>query len=215
MRPGEGRYGERPLRRTPRGAAQDRLAAVPKLPGTVFVRSEALKIVLLSLFAAIGYGIAQDQITARVCVEYFTLGHPDLFHTTSPTLLAFGWGVVATWWVGLPMGLLLAVAARTGPPPKRAVAELAGPLLRLLAGVGTCAAFAGLTGYLYARQGHTDLVERLFPAVPPEARARFFADAAAHQTAYVVAFFGAGCLCVSTWVRRRSGWVAPRRHGDT
>ena len=25
-----------------------------------------------------------------------------MFHTDSPTLLALGWGVIATWWVGLP-----------------------------------------------------------------------------------------------------------------
>lgn len=57
-------------------------------------------IVLFSIAAAIFYGIAHDQITARVCVEYFTIGHLPVFKTTSPTLLALGWGVLATWWLG-------------------------------------------------------------------------------------------------------------------
>ena len=61
---------------------------------------ESLKIILLCVLAAIVYGILHDQVTARVCVEYFTIGHPPIFHTDDPTLLAFGWGVIATWWMG-------------------------------------------------------------------------------------------------------------------
>lgn len=55
-------------------------------------------IIALALLAGITYGILHDQVTARVCVEYFTIGHPKIFPTTSPTLLAIGWGIVATWW---------------------------------------------------------------------------------------------------------------------
>jgi hypothetical protein len=40
--------------------------------------------------------------------------HPPVFATQSPTLLAFRWGVIATWWVGLFPGLFLALAARAG-----------------------------------------------------------------------------------------------------
>ena len=53
------------------------------------------RIVLLSIASAIGYGILHDQVTARVCVEYFTIGHPPVFSTDSPTLLALGWGTIA------------------------------------------------------------------------------------------------------------------------
>lgn len=49
---------------------------------------ESLKIILLYILAAIVYGICHDQVTARVCVEYFTIGHPPIFHTDSPTLKA-------------------------------------------------------------------------------------------------------------------------------
>jgi hypothetical protein len=31
------------------------------------------------------YGIVHDQVTARVCVEYFTVGHPPVFQTNSDT----------------------------------------------------------------------------------------------------------------------------------
>ena len=44
-------------------------------------------IVLMCVFAAVVYGVIHDQITARVCVEYFTVGHPPIFPTDDPTLL--------------------------------------------------------------------------------------------------------------------------------
>jgi len=66
---------------------------------------EMVKIVLLCIVSAVVYGILHDQVTARACVEYFTIGHPPVFKTDSPTLLALGWGVIATWWVGLLLGI--------------------------------------------------------------------------------------------------------------
>ena len=75
-------------------------------------------------------------MTARICVEYFTVGHPPLFSTTDPTLLAFGWGTLATWWFGLFLGIPLALMARLGPPPRLPARALVAPVLRLLAGIG-------------------------------------------------------------------------------
>ncbi|MFT5831565.1 MAG: hypothetical protein ACI9D0_002161, partial [Bacteroidia bacterium] len=48
----------------------------------------AIRIVLLCMLAAIAFGIAHDQVTVRVCLEYFTIGHPKVLETNSPTLLA-------------------------------------------------------------------------------------------------------------------------------
>jgi hypothetical protein len=39
---------------------------------------ESVKIIALCVGAAIAYGVLQDQVTARVCVEYFTIGHPPI-----------------------------------------------------------------------------------------------------------------------------------------
>lgn len=61
--------------------------------------------VALSVLAAVVYGILHDQITARICVEYFTIGHARLIDSDSPTVLGLFWGVVATWWVGLPLSV--------------------------------------------------------------------------------------------------------------
>ena len=53
---------------------------------------ESAKILILSVAAAIAYGIVHDQVTAHLCVEYFTIGHPPVFPTQNPTLLAFAQG---------------------------------------------------------------------------------------------------------------------------
>ena len=50
-----------------------------------------ITIVALAVLAGITYGILHDQVTAHVCVEYFTIGHPALIPTESPTLLAIAW----------------------------------------------------------------------------------------------------------------------------
>jgi hypothetical protein len=85
---------------------------------------EFAKIIAFGLFAAIAYGVIHDQVTARVCLEYFTIGHPALIRTSSPTLLALAWGFVATWWVGIPLGVIIAIAARHGGRPKLSAAQV-------------------------------------------------------------------------------------------
>ena len=85
---------------------------------------QAFAILVLCLLSAICYGVLHDLVTARICVEYFTIGHPPIFDTEDPTLLALGWGVLATWWVGLILGVPLALIARIGNRPKRAAFSL-------------------------------------------------------------------------------------------
>jgi hypothetical protein len=162
----------------------------------------ALRIVLFSVLAAIVYGVLHDQVTARVCVEYFTIGHPPLFPTTSPTLLALGWGVVATWWVGLPLGVLLAAAARLGSRPRLTVTDLRRPVAILLLGMGVCALLAGITGALLASAGKVWLLEPLATQVPADRHVRFLADLWAHTASYAAGAFGGLVLIGWTWRHR-------------
>ncbi len=166
-------------------------------------RAEALRIVVLSIVAAIGYGIAHDQVTARVCVEYFTIGHPPIFGTESPTLLAIGWGIVATWWVGLLLGLPLAFAAVRGPRPVRTARSLVRPVLYLLGIMGGLAAVAGVLGWFAAEGKAVFLVEPLAAQVPVEHHSRFVADRWAHLASYLTGFVGGAVLVVRTWRSRR------------
>ena len=163
---------------------------------------EFLRIVGLGLGAAIAYGILHDQITARICVEYFTVGHPPLIASTSPTLLALAWGVVATWWVGLPLGLALAVAARGGRRPKTNAAAVAPRVLKLLVVMASCAFVAGLAGFLLAEHGSLTLVGEWGVVVPHARHSRFLADLWAHNASYLSGILG-GLFVVGVTYHRR------------
>src|SRR6185437_6421326 len=106
------------------------------------ISREALKIVLLPTCAAIAYGIVMDQITIRVCPEYFTIAHPHILNTASLTLLALAWGVIATWWAGAIAGVAFAIASRTGKLPKVTWRRFRRPLviLALVMALGSIAA---------------------------------------------------------------------------
>src|SRR5262249_9145692 len=145
-----------------------------------------------------------DQITARICVEYFTIGHPPVFGTDSPTLLGLGWGVLATWWIGLILGVPLAVAARAGHRPKRDARSLVRPLVRLMAVMVACALLAGMVGAILARRGLVFLVEPLASRIPTEKHVAFLADLWAHNASYLIGFAGGVVLIVQTWRSRRN-----------
>jgi predicted outer membrane lipoprotein len=60
---------------------------------------ESIKIVLLGIVFAVAYGIANDMVTARVCVEFYRLFPIDV-QSSSPNVVAIVFGVITTWWVG-------------------------------------------------------------------------------------------------------------------
>jgi hypothetical protein len=163
---------------------------------------ESFRIITLGVLAAIAYGITHDQVTARVCLEYFTIGHPPLIPSESPTLLALAWGIVATWWVGLPLGIVLAVAARVGDRPKLTAKQLQASVAKLLAAMAVCALVAGAAGYVLARSGHIVLADPLGAVVPLDRHDRFLADLWAHSASYAGGLIGGLALSIATFRRR-------------
>jgi len=159
-------------------------------------------IILLSVAAAIIYGIVHDQITARICVEYFTIGHPRLIDSDSPTVLGLFWGVVATWWVGLPLGFGLALAARVGSRPSLDVHHLIRPILILLGCMFMVATLAGLIGFTTSKMGLFYLEEPFASQVPESRHTAFLTDAWAHSGSYLAGLLGGIVLWVVTWRRR-------------
>jgi len=116
---------------------------------------ERLKIIFLCIAGAIIYGEIHDQITVRICLEYFTEHHPQILGgTQNPTLLAISWGVIATWWVGFFLGLPLAVCATVGKLPKITARGLIQPVVVVLLILGTLAAVAGCVGHFMAVGGY-------------------------------------------------------------
>ena len=163
---------------------------------------ESIKIILLCMVSAVIYGNVQDQVTARVCVEYFTIGHPPIFATASPTLLAIGWGTIATWWAGLLVGIPVAIASRLGSWPKYRATNLIKPIFCLLVVMATASLAAGFAGYLTAKAGGVWLVEPLRSRVPESKHSAFLGDLWAHLAAYGFGFLGGFAIC---------GWVVIRR----
>ena len=168
---------------------------------------ESLKIILLSIVAAVAYGIVHDQITARICVEYFTIGHPPIFGTDDPTLLGIGWGIVATWWVGFMLGVPLAVMARAGKLPPRSAASLVRPIaiLMLVSAVG--AILAGIVGWYLASHGIARLAGPLAAKIPADKHVAFLIDGFAHSASYAVGFIGGLVLMTLVW-----RWRLAQRH---
>lgn len=160
-------------------------------------------IVAMCIVAAVVYGIVHDQITARVCLEYFTIGHPPVFHTDDPTLLGIGWGIIATWWVGAILGTALAIAALLGTRPKRTPRSLVKPLLILMAISAICALIAALIGWTLARSGMVVLQGELAAAIPAEKHVAFITDLSAHLASYTIGFVGGIILIVQVWRSRR------------
>jgi hypothetical protein len=156
----------------------------------------------MCVVAAVCYGIAHDQITARVCVEYFTVGHPPVFGTDDPTLLGLGWGVIATWWVGFLLGVPLAIAARVGPRPKRTAVSLLRPVGILLAVMAGSALVAGVLGWILASTGAVFLVGPIARELPPDRHVPFLADLWAHSASYLVGLIGGIVVIVLVWRSR-------------
>ncbi len=160
-------------------------------------------IVVQCVAAAILYGIVHDQVTARVCVEYFTVFHPTIVPTSSPTVLGLVWGVVATWWVGLGLGLPLAVVAQVGHRPTLSAAELRRPTAILLAVMATLALIVGLACYALAGSGSLAMPRHLAGLIPGSRHAAFLADLGAHNTSYLAGFVGGLVVLGWAWRRRR------------
>jgi membrane associated rhomboid family serine protease len=160
---------------------------------------EFLKIVLSCILAAIIYGIAHDLITARICLEYFTVFHPPVFATQSPTLLAIGWGTIATWWAGAMVGLLLACAARIGPRSKIDVRALLPYILWLMCVMAASAALFGVIGYFRGVMPsfYADMI-------PTGEHRRFLADWWAHMASYDSGFVGGLALSILLVFKRLS-----------
>jgi hypothetical protein len=162
-------------------------------------------IILLSVLSAIVYGIIHDQITARICVEYFTIGHPPIFNTESPTLLGVGWGIVATWWVGLMLGFPLACAARLGSSRPFAAKEMVKPIATLLGVMGLGAFLAGMIAFIFGSKGSVQIPAVFASALPSQKHIPFLVDMWAHSASYLFGFVGGIVLIMRIWRKREKG----------
>ncbi len=156
----------------------------------------------VSVALAVTYGIAHDLVTTQVCVEYFTIGHPPIFTTSEPVLLALGWGIIATWWMGLLLGIPLASLATIGRRPQFPIGLFVRWIAWLLLAMAIGSTIAGTVGYALATTGFLHLNGTLTEQVPADRHARFLANEFAHATAYGIALLGGLEICSLVWKRR-------------
>lgn len=165
---------------------------------------ETLKIEAMCILAAIIYGIAHDMVTAHVCIEYFTIGHFDVYPggDTPAWRYALYWGVAATWWVGTALGLLVILAGRVSSRwPRLSARQVAKPMIVVL-GVQWVAAMCVLAiSYMVLGSGF-EARDRLSSAVPLEAHRGFVADWITHLFSYGAGLASALILCALV-VRQR------------
>ncbi len=153
-------------------------------------------IVILSVIGAVAYGIVHDMFTAHMCVEYFTVAHPRLIPSDDPTTLALFWGVIATWWVGLPLGIALAICARIGDRPKVGIPHIIKPLGVMLLGLLAIAGLAWSMGYCSGKLGLFRLMPPWDTKIPIVKHNVFLGDVWSHLASYFFGVLGGILLCV-------------------
>lgn len=182
---------------------------------------EGTKIVLGSISAAVLYGISQDQITARICLEYFSKsfhkkmidkfdGPLELWikgileNTNSPTIYGLIWGTIATWWFGALLGIPLAISCRFGSWPKLNLKDMVKPIAYVLGMIAVSSFCAGTYG-LTKCKNDSSYVKKFGPLlsdVSAEHKIGFIVNAYAHHMAYASgALGGLGCIGYALYIR--------------
>lgn len=171
-----------------------------------------IRIVLSTSAALWLYGVIHDQITVRVSPEYFTLGHPSLVATASPTLLALAWGSATTLPAGLALGFLLAGVATNGRRrPLLGLQDLMPLLGGLILAMATVAIVSGLAGWTLSRVDAASLHGPLAEQLAPDVQQRYLAVRWAHGGAYLSGIVGSVVLVVTAWRRREARHVPSAR----
>lgn len=163
-----------------------------------------LKIIVSALVLSICYGILHDLVTAHFCVEYFTIGHPKVIKSESPVLLAFTWGIIATWWVGLPIGILIAVCNQFGRYPPLDYTLILRMILKLLLWMFGIAIIAGVVGYTLTELSVIKLSKNLALLIDKSLHSAFLADGWSHVSSYISGIIGTIVLCIRIILLRRT-----------
>lgn len=168
------------------------------------MRMTFLKTIWVIVIISIFYGILHDLVTANICVEYFTIGHPKIIQSESPFLLALLWGVIATWWVALPMGLIIALNNELGSRIKLEFSEILKLIVKLIFVMFGIAIIAGITGYILAECEIIYLVPRLANKIEISKHSRFLAVGWAHVSSYISGIMGTIVLSIIIQSRRKN-----------
>jgi hypothetical protein len=161
-----------------------------------------LRVILLSSVAMISYATLQDQVSARLCPEYFTIGHPPIRGLSDPMLLGLAWGFLAGFPGGLALGIPLSLVATLGSLPQLPPRSLVRPILVFVAGVALATLIAGASGAYNAAVVNIAIREPWAELIPAARHRQFFAVACAHFGTYLGGVVMGVGVC---------GWVVRQR----
>jgi hypothetical protein len=160
------------------------------------------RVIFLCIAAAMVYGIVHDQITARICVEYFTLAHPRLFPVTSAAALGLCWGIASASGAGLLLGILLAQASQSIGLPATPISRLLGPIAIICGVTAIGATLSACIGFELSRRSIVTLPETWASVLSRSRQDRFMAVWFAHFASYFCGLGGGAFLIASIWNRR-------------
>jgi len=173
--------------------------------------SGTLRIVAVFTAAAVLYGLLHDQVTARVCLEYFTVAHRPIARSSSATVLGAVWALVAAAPAGIFAGTLVSLAARDGLGPKLEWRRFVRPLLRLAAMTAGAAMLAGLAGYVLTARGAVRMIADYAHVITPPRQPRFMAVVYAHIASFTAGITGTLVIAVRAQALRAR--LRVERHG--
>jgi hypothetical protein len=169
-------------------------------------------VIFLAIVAAGFYGVVHDQISYTVAPEYFTKFKFIQFGLTdtpaSERVRASIIGFLASWWMGLPIGLLVGAAGFIHRGPQRMLKVSLWSIM-IAAGFTLCFGLCGLVyGYLQTR--HVELAQYQNWFIPEDVTdlRRFLCAGYMHNASYLGGAFAipvAWAFHVVTLLRAREG----------
>ena len=185
-----------------------RIAATPAVlvlltAFSIWRPSVRLRAALLGATVMSAFSVLMDQVSTRLCLEYFTVLHNPIPGLTDPTLLGVVWGVLGGAGGGLALGYAAGIAATVGKQPPMAVRDLIRPMLVAVACVAGTVTLTGAIVWFNASGLKVQLDPELGPPIPPERQIAALTVACYHMMAYGSAVPVSVCLCI--WIRRERG----------
>lgn len=159
---------------------------------------ECVKIVFLCIIASVVYGTVHDQITVRLCPAYFTewYFHAEVFQHPNLTVVGLFWGIVATWWVGLILGVPIAIVSIYGAVEWWTWRRSVKPLVLLIISLWITAAIGYWTSILLSFRADSEALG-YFPETDQDLL-RFSSVLVAHNVSYVAGAIGG--LLIAWWI---------------
>ena len=167
---------------------------------------EWARIIGMTTLLGVAYGVLNDCMACRVCIEYFTIGHVwdeqrlerRALLTLNPWLTALACGTYGSWHVSALGGLVLAVACRTPLPGANTTLVGASQLIVPLVAGAMVGLAAGECASRYTRtkieMSPPPPGSLTYMQMPPHMLAKWHACSARNSVGYVVAIIGLPAL---------------------